>query len=379
MRIAHLTKVTGVAGSEAHLISLLSGLREHGIDAELLVLVEPGNSVAAFFRLAEARGIPARPIPIYGHGDISLLARLPALLRRIRPDILHTHLLHADLYGILSARLAGVPLVISSRHNDDAFRRKMPFNQVNRALWSLTDAGVAISNAIARFTIEVEGASSAKITTIHYGLDPTRQVVNREVARADLRRQIGLSRDELVAGMVCRLTEQKGVSYGLQAFALNVEYFPAARLVIAGDGPLRPALEAEAHRLGLTDKVHFLGWQSDAPFILAGLDVLLMPSLWEGFGLVMLEAMAQSIPIIGSRVSAIPEVIVDDETGRLVPTRDVDALADALYDVFMEPALRRRLGNSGRARLESSFSVAHMINQHITLYRSLLAARRKGR
>jgi glycosyltransferase involved in cell wall biosynthesis len=172
--------------------------------------------------------------------------------------------------------------------------------------------------------------------------------------------------------MVCRLIEQKGVTYALQAFARVADRFPAARLIIAGDGVLRGQLEAEADSLGIGGRVHWLGWRPDSAAVLASLDVLLMPSLWEGFGLVMLEAMAAHLPIIGSRVSAIPEVVVDGETGLLVPPADVSALAAALSRLLEDEPLRRAMGERGAERLAAHFSTAAMIDATIGLYQALL-------
>ncbi len=372
MRVIHICKVTGVAGAENHLLTLLAGLRGRGIDARLLLLVEGGNPVEAMVAAAASRGIPAERSLIRADIDPVLLIRLARRLRTLQPDIVHTHLFHADLHGIPAARLAGVSRIVSSRHNDNAFRRRFPYRQINRFLWQLTTAGIGISAAITRFTIEVEGASPAQMTTIPYGLDST-GAVDRMAARAALRSELGLPPDTLLAGIVCRLIEQKGVPYALEAFARVAARFPAAQLVIAGDGPLRPALEVQARDLGLAERVHFLGWRTDTAAIFAALDVFLMPSLWEGFGLVLLEAMAQSIPVIGSAVSAIPEVVTDGETGLLCPPRDVDCLAAALGDLLADPDLRARLGAAGRTRLEERFTAERMVAQTAAVYERLMA------
>lgn len=372
MRVIHICKVTGVAGAENHLLTLLAGLRGRGIDARLLLLVEGGNPVEAMVAAAASRGIPAERSLIRADIDPVLLIRLARRLRTLQPDIVHTHLFHADLHGIPAARLAGVSRIVSSRHNDNAFRRRFPYRQINRFLWRLTMAGIGISAAITRFTIEVEGASPAQMTTIPYGLDST-GAVDRAVARAALRSELGLPPDTLLAGIVCRLIEQKGVPYALEAFARVAARFPAAQLVIAGDGPLRPALEAQARELELAERIHFLGWRTDTAAIFAALDVFLMPSLWEGFGLVLLEAMAQSIPVIGSAVSAIPEVVADGETGLLCPPRDVDCLAAALGDLLADPDLRARLGAAGRTRLEERFTAERMVAQTAAVYERLMA------
>jgi glycosyltransferase involved in cell wall biosynthesis len=165
------------------------------------------------------------------------------------------------------------------------------------------------------------------------------------------------------------LIEQKGVRYGLQAFQQIAEVFPQAHLVIAGKGPLQDELEQQTT---LGERVHFLGWRDDVPTLLAALDVLIAPSLWEGFGLVLLEAMAQQTPIIGSAVSAIPEVVKHGETGLLVPPRDVDALAEALHQLLRDRPLRQHMGLLGRDRLETQFSAARMVEETVALYHTLL-------
>ncbi len=366
MRVVHVIKATRISGAERHLLILLPALKAHGVDVSLLLLEDPAHPVDDMVAELTLSGVPVQRIPIYRHMDFPVIGRLRRALRTLRPDIVHTHLIHADLYGTAAAKLSGVRVVISSRHNDDNFRRLPPMRAVNRLLWRSTRAGIAISQAIARFCVEVEGAPADKITTIYYGLPP--HEVDRKTARAALRQELELPADATLVGMVCRLIEQKGVVYGLRAFARLAPQFPAVHVLIAGDGPRRAALEDEAKTLGIAERVHFLGWRDDTPAILAALDVLLMPSLWEGFGLVMLEAMAQAVPIIGSAVSAIPEVIVDGETGRLFPARDTAALANTLALLLRDEPLRRHMGLLGQDRVEAVFSVGRMVEETATLY-----------
>lgn len=370
-RVIHLAKMTGAAGSEGHLLALLPGLRARGVDARLWMLVEPGNPVQAYVDRIEARGVPVERIVIRRHLDPGLWQRLTAHLRQARPDLVHTHLIHADLYGIPAARRAGVRGVISSRHNDDRFRRWLPFRVLSRWLWRQADAGIAISEAIRRFAIAVEGVSPDKIHTVHYGLDPATLQVPPD-ARARLRAELGLPPGALLAGSVCRLIAQKGLDNALDAFGQVAAECPAAHYVVAGDGSLRGALEAQAARLGLADRAHFLGWRADAPAVLAALDVLLAPSRWEGFGLVFLEAMALGVPVISTRVSAIPEIVADGETGWLVPPGDPAAIARALRAALSDPDERRRRGEAGRARLESRFTVDAMVEHTLAVYRGVL-------
>jgi len=366
--------MSGAAGSEGHLLALLPGLRARGVDARLWVLAEPDSPLDEYLARAGALGVPTERLTIRRDFDLALLWRLARHLRYERPDILHTHLIHADLYGVLAARLAGVPRVVSSRHNDDRFRTRPPVRLLNRALWRGIDAGIAISGAIRAFSLRVEGAPAERLHTVPYGLDPA-TIPARPDARAALRAALGLPADALLVGSVCRLVEQKGLLYGLRGFAAVAGEIPGAHYVIAGDGPLRPALAAEARALGVSERVHFLGWRDDAHAVFAALDVFLAPSLWEGFGLVFLEAMAHRLPVISTSVSAIPEIVADGETGWLVPPRDTDALAGALRAALTDPAARQARGANGRARLEAEFTVEAMVERTLAVYRNVEARR----
>lgn len=370
MRVVHIIKVKAIAGAEHHLLALLGGLRARGVDARLIVLTEPRLPMDDYLKQLEAAEIPAERLIIPRHLSPAVFNQLRKKLRELRPDIVHTHLLHADLHGIPAAKLAGVKAVITTRHNDNAFRRRLPFRQVNALLWRLTRAGIVISDALKQFCIEVEHAPARKLHTIYYGLDLA--PLDRNQAAAALRETVNAPREAWVFGIVCRLVEQKGVSYALQAFAKLAADHPQAQLIIAGDGPLRAALNLEAAALRIAERVHFLGWQEDTAPIMAGIDALLLPSLWEGFGLVLLEAMAQSTPIIASRVSAIPEIVIDGETGLLVPPRDVETLAAAMRTLITDSALARHMGLLGQARVEAHFSAARMVEQTLALYQQVI-------
>lgn len=374
MRVAHLIKVTLLSGAERHLLTLLPALRAQGVESTLIALVEPQKPMDDLAAECEARQIPLRRVVIRRDLDPSLPARLRPILRELRPELLHTHLIHADLYGQMAARLAGVRVVISGRHNDDAFRRRWPMRLLNRVLWRGFKAGIAISAALRDFTIQVEGAPPRKIHVVRYGIDytpPPPQAV--EAARHALRTELNLPDDALLIGCAGRFIAQKGLLYALRAFAQVQADFPAAHLLLAGDGPERAALEAEVKRLNLGERVRFLGWRRDLEAVLAGLDLFLMPSLWEGFGLVLLEAMSRRLPIVASRSSAIPEIVVDGETGLLVPPRDADTLADALRLLLSDRALRLHLGLMGEDRLETAFNAARMAHETHAVYQVALS------
>ncbi len=373
MRVLHVLRATGVAGAERHVLALLAGLRASGLDAQLALLTARQDPLPGFQAQLQESRVPFHSFAMRGHVDLALLQRLRALMRDQRPQIAHTHLFHADLYGALAARLERVPALVSSRHNDNAFRRRQPWRALNRQLWRRVDAGIAISQAVADFVVEVEDAPRDKLRVIHYGLKQTALLNgDRQQLRRKIRREPGLDDALPVIAMACRLVEQKGVSDALQAFAGTRAEFPQARLLIAGDGPLRARLQNEAVQAGLGESVRFLGWREDVPEFLAACDVFLMPSLWEGFGLVLLEAMARGLPVVASRVSAIPEVVVDGETGLLAAAGDIPAIRDALLTLLRDPAMARRMGERGRQRLETCFGEERMVRQTCALYQELL-------
>lgn len=369
LRVVHLIKVKGIAGAERHLLDLLQGLRARDVDARLLLLTPPDGSAEGMALAATQREIPLERIPIQRHLDPGLIGRIHSVLTPIKPQIAHVHLWHADLYGTIAARLARVPVVITSRHNDDPRRRQAVLRLLYGLIWRMTDAGIAISDAVKRFTVDVEGVPTRKVHTIHYGIPLPVTKYDKREARQRLRAEINAAPEAPVLGMVCRLMNAKGLPDAIEAFSLIMDEFPDARLVIAGEGDLRASLEQQIRKLKLSGRVHLLGWREQPIALMAGLDVLLSPSVREGFGLTLLEAMSQAIPIIGSTASAIPEVVADGQTGLLVPPRDPAALSEAMRVLLRDKPLRMHLGLLGEERLETLFSAATMVDRTLSLYR----------
>lgn len=367
MRVAHITKSTGIAGSERHLSLLLPGLRARGVKTCMLVLEDPRHPVTAWCRALREGVDTVQTIPVYAHLDPGLTSRLAQQLRAFQPDVVHTHLLHADLYGLAASRRAGVPHAVSSRHNQDAFRHNPFIKWLNRRAMRHVERVIAISASVARFVSEVEGTPPQRVVTIHYGLDaPLSGPHDRERARA----RLGLTGGDDLAliGFVGRLVRQKGADLALQAFAKARRRYPQSRLVIVGDGPRRRRLEAQAERLALTDSVIFTGWADDASSLMPAFDMVVAPSRWEGFGLIILEAMGRGRPVIASRAGAFPEIVADGETGLLVPSESPDALADAMESLLGAPDRAADMGRAGKARLAETFSVGKMVDATLRVY-----------
>jgi glycosyltransferase involved in cell wall biosynthesis len=351
VRVAHVHRMRGVGGSERHLLTLLPALAARGLDVVFVGLDDPAWDARDFY---DALAVPALRLGSPRDADPVLLGRL---VRDLRADVVHTHLVHADLYGGLAAKLRGARLV-STKHNDDPFRTG-PFRYVERALTRATDRVVAITDALRRFTVEQVGVPAAKVETIHYGLDDL-PFAWGENPPADVRE------DARVVLSVSRLAEQKGVDVAVRA----LPSLPAdVVLVVLGEGPERVSLEQLARELGVERRVHLLGRVPDVAAWLRRASAYVQPSRWEGFGLGVLEAMLASLPVVASNVSSLPELVVDGETGVLVPPDDPQALAAATAAVLD----RRELGTAGRERARREFSVARMADRTAALYASLSA------
>lgn len=372
-RVVHIIKATGIAGAENHLLALLPALDRDRFEARLIVLTEPSKLAPEFFSALQAAGVTAERVMIRGHADPTLVPRLVMRSRVLAPALVHTHLLHADLHGTLAARLAGVPVVVSTRHNDDPFRRRWPLSSVLRIISRHTDHFLAISERVRSFTIEVEHAPASRVDTVKYGLS-----YGTETRPLDVRAEFGISAGPLLA-CVARLTVQKGHRWLLPAFREVVDEFPRATLLLLGDGPLRTKLEQLAAKLGLLERVIFAGWRTDVSALLPGTNLFVLASEWEGFGLALLEAMAAALPIVATRVGAIPEVVAHNETGWLVEPNNTAAFADATISALRAPDQMVAFGNRGRARLQAEFSLQRMVSETEQVYSRLLPQRPAGR
>src|SRR5205085_5387397 len=209
------------------------------------------------------------------------------------------------------------------------------------------DLIIAISDHIARFTVSRGVRHPARVRRVYHGIEPpVTQALEREGQR--IRSELGIAADDFVVGNVGRLSLQKGQRHLIAAMPMLLERVPRAHAVIAGRGDLEEYLRDLSLEFGVADRVHVLGPRRDVPALMHAIDVFVMPSIWEGFGLVLLEAMAAGRPIVASRVATIPEVVADGETGLLVPAGDPLALAEALAALADEPMLAARFGAAGR-------------------------------
>lgn len=365
MRVVHVSKVKGIAGSEGHLFRLLPALARRGLDIHMIVLVDPTLGDRGFGDGLRGRGVSFEYVPIRVHADPIVGPALARRLAALRPDVVHTHLWHADVFGLWAARRAGVRAAVSTRHNTDRFRRRWACRMLTRWSMARADVVVAISDAVADFVVRVEGVAPGRVVTVRYGLDVEAPGVGD---RTEARARLGARAGEPLVGVIGRSIEQKGIDVLLAAFPRIVDAVPGARLAVVGDGPLRQPLEALARRLGIDAQVVFTGWVDRASRLMPACDVVVIPSRFEGFGLVALEAMAARRPVVATRVDALREVIADGETGVLVAPEAPGDLADAVVGLLEAPDVAAAMGEAGYRRLVECYSVDRMVEGTVAVY-----------
>jgi glycosyltransferase involved in cell wall biosynthesis len=373
-RIRVLQFITSLdrGGAENHLLALLTHADRSTFDFELAILRGEGELLPAFRDV----DLPIHLVKARARFDPFALRRLVALLQRGHFDIIHSHLFRADIYAALAVAQLGerAPLLVSTRHNDDRFFLNPFIGMAHYLVSARQDLIIAISDHIARFTVSRGVRDPARVRRVYHGLEPTvTQALERD--GQGIRADLGLAPDDFLVGNVGRLALQKGQRHLIAAMPLLLERVPRAHAVIAGGGDLEEYLRDLSLEVGVSDRVHVLGPRRDVPALMHAIDVFAMPSIWEGFGLVLLEAMAAGCPIVASRVATIPEVVVDGETGLLVPAGDPVALAEAIADLAHDSVRARRMGEAGRQRLRQQFSIEKMVGDTELLYRDLVEER----
>ena len=354
--VLHVQKVAGISGSEAHLLQLLPDLRARGWDVEFLMLHEDEPGAWEFARELRGRGVPLDALRLRADVDPVAATEVARYLARRRPRILHTHLVHADVYGQIAGASTRVPLRLSTKHGFNWFRESRFFALADRAVASLAHVHVAISRGLARYLAEVEGFDEASFEIVHYGI----------AARGEPRPYAGADPRLLCVG---RLIPVKGHLVLLRALAQARLQVPALALDIAGHGPLEPALKAYARELGLDDAVRFLGFVTPVQRAFEDAAVVVVPSLGEGFGMVALEAMERARPVIASAVGGLPEIVEDERSGLIVPPGDAEALASAMVELTRDLRRAAEMGHAGRLRAVEAFTPERATSGIEALYR----------
>ena len=358
LTIAHIDAERGFSGGEVQVFLLMEGLAQRG---HRNVLLCPPRSAAA--TEAARRGIGVATVPMRGDADLLAVWRLARAVRGA--DVVHLHTGRAAWLGGLAARRAGVPAIVTRRMDrviGPGWRTRLIYETCSRRT-------AAIAPGIVEQLV-AGGVPRDRVVLIPSAVDPRR--VQPRLAAGALRGAQGVGAEEAVLLSIAALVRRKGLDVLLDALAALAHRGLRPRLWVAGDGPERASLAAQAERLGLGGQVDWLGQRDDVGDLFAAADVFVLPSRAEGLGVAALEAMAAGRAVVASAVGGLADAVVDGRTGLLVPPGDAVALGAALERALHEPALRAALGAAGPARVAEGFLAEQMVEAYERLYRDVL-------
>jgi sugar transferase (PEP-CTERM/EpsH1 system associated) len=348
-------------GLEKMVVSLLLSLDPATYKARVICYDRLGTLAACL----ERAGIGVWLLERNPGVDLAYLVRLIRQLSSEPVDLLHLHNPTAFFYGAVSGWLAGVPAVVYTDHGRD-LQSSSRNRLTHRFLSGRVDQVVAVSESVRRHLVEREGVPAARVMVIRNGIsgDAFKGPNRRHEVRAELR----LREDQPVVGVVGRLDPVKNHALLMRAMKRILDRLPAVRLLVIGDGPLRVELEALATSLRIKDHVAFLGNRADVPELLSAIDLFVLPSVSEGLSLTLIECCAAGKPAVATDVGGNREVVMQGETGLLVPSEDEKALAVAVLDLLTDARRSAAMGRAARRRFEAEFSLDTMVSQYRALY-----------
>lgn len=365
-RILHVSTAVSRGGAQNHLFDLVQHQRSVGMNVAVAYLRGPHRDM----------GVRTHDLALRFYGDLRPLVRLRRLTAEFQPDLVHAHMPPGELYSrlaLVGTSARRLPLLIT-KHNDERFYVGLGERPMGRWVGRRAARIIAISQAVNRYmTGPALGLDPLKMHTIYYGIDARPFVEAPDASGASLRRQWGIADGALVVGFAGRLVPQKSIDTLLQAFSRFRRHAGVdAWLAIVGAGPLEAELRRRARDLGVGERVVWAGFHEDMRGVMRAFDVFAISSVYEGFGLVLIEAMASGRPVVATRAGAIPEVVADGDTGLLVPPGDPQAFAAALAKMT-DAELRRSLGQAGQRRALADFTLDKMFALTDALYTDILA------
>lgn len=362
-----------IGGAERHLLALLEGLEPSSFSLSNGCLID-----GPFAKLTREKGIPTYLFPMKHPLDLTLIPKIMKVVREEGYSLIHTHGSRANLLGRIAGYLLKIP-VISTVHSSlehDYLSRKAALLALflDRLTLPLTAGIITVSEALAE---EVAQRGGKRIRTIYNGVPPLPSLHSpreREELRAKFRNTWGIPQNALVIGTIARLHPTKGIEYLIEGAKLLQRAYPHLHLLIIGEGPLHPELKKQLKSSGLNYTL--TGYLPMAYEGLPAMDVFTLPSLSEGMGLVLIEAMQASLPIVATKVGGIPEIITDRENGLLVPPQDPTALAEAFDELLSSPQFAQEISKKGH-KCWTQFGLPQMLVQTKNFYEEILYSREK--
>jgi glycosyltransferase involved in cell wall biosynthesis len=357
-----------MGGQERTLYDLIRGLDTERFNPVLCCLKGPDH----YGQKLIVQGRQVHHSLINSKYDPRSVARVYSILRKEQAHIMYATNSPLNIaIGRTAASLAGVRACVTVVQVTFPGAHRRRRHVVNRLMLPFFGRIIAMSEMHKRYLVEHEKMPGEKIEVIYNGVDPSRFEDSSDIL--PLRHQLGIPDDGKLVGILARLAAMKTHDIFLRSAALVGKDLPDTHFLMAGDGPERPRLEELARDLGLGSRVHFLGWVEDVPRFLSALDVVALSSSYgETFPVAILEAMAASKPVVATNVGSLEELVIDGQTGYLVPPRQPEQFAQAVLRVLKAPSLAARLGEAGRRRVEQKFTVEHMVKTTECMFMKLL-------
>ncbi|MFC1853832.1 glycosyltransferase [candidate division CSSED10-310 bacterium] len=372
IRILFVTNDMEIGGVQRLLLDLLGALDRTCFEPTVALVCAAGPLI----RDLEQRNIETVFFPCIRRNKyfkwinpLSIL-RLILWLKHHQFQVVNTHLFLGNTIGRIAARLAGCPIIIATEHNTYLFKSRIQ-QKIDKILARISDTIIAVTAAVAEFTAHQEKISRQKFVVIHNGTDIQRFEQNNS-DRDHIRQAYSIPEQNVIIGSIGRFVPQKDFSLLVQAFRLFQDHNPASNLMLVGDGPERSLLQKTAFELGISEHVIFTGFQNEVRPFLTAMDVFALTPVYEGLGLVLLEAMASGVPVVAAHVGGIPEVVLDGETGILIANREPQSYAQAFSHILENHDFRKKMCQAAKIRVQEHFSIQKMTLAYETLFKQSL-------
>jgi len=375
-RLIQVVKGDYLSGAEKHVFDLSEELADRGLDVHLINIFDGSKEVERKYEARIARAedeISAVHTLEAGHkADPSTIGKMKDIIRQVDPDIVHTHMPYADLFGGVAAKLAGQAPVISTRHHDylSSWSDWLRFVSYYAVAGNFLDALIAVSGQVASQAKSYEGWSESGVHVVHHGCRDER--LSRDALRQEVCSSLGIPASCTIILSVGRLLKWKGHEHAVKALRHLRDEKKSIHWLIAGEGPQRNFLRSLASELGVASSLHLLGHRDDVPRLMSAADVLVHPSTSEAFGLVLIEAMMQETPVIASRAGALPEIIDHGKTGYLVEPANSEAISQAIHRFLENPEKQKELGKAARRSYLKNYTLEDMTEKVKGVYGKFL-------
>ncbi|MBN2011723.1 glycosyltransferase family 4 protein [candidate division KSB1 bacterium] len=383
-KVLHIITNLPIGGAQDNTLITVEGLNRDRYDVDLISAsdgdwFQRANAIPNM-RLLVVNELMRKINPVY---DLIALIKIFRLMKKGNYDIVHTHSSKPGFLGRIASRLVGGAIVVHTIHGFPFHDFMHPIKRhffilIERMVARLSDKLITVSKLNRQKAIQLRIAKHDKFVNIYSGIRFDK-FENISVSRPAKCRELGIDPNSKIVGMVGRLSKQKSPHILINAIPSIIKKFPDTQFVIVGDGELRYDLEKLIKKLGLSERVHLLGYRSDIPELVSIMDIFVLSSSWEGLGRSLTEAMYLGRAVVATRVEGVPEIVHHNKTGLLVPPQDVPAISNAIIDLLSHPEKAARLGERANARVAKDFCAQRMVDDIECLYEKLIEEHAQNR